>query len=193
MRGTPGRSCRENHRTGIIPAHAGNTAMVERTAAMWWDHPRACGEHVHQAPSSNVERGSSPRMRGTQPARFAGLRYSRDHPRACGEHSAYGAVSVNISGSSPRMRGTLAVLPPPRGDFGIIPAHAGNTYRFCIGCIPRRDHPRACGEHVEGPLRLVVSAGSSPRMRGTPYEPAKYTSWIGIIPAHAGNTTACFS
>ena len=30
---------------GIIPALAGSTMRIRRSAARWWDHPRACGEH----------------------------------------------------------------------------------------------------------------------------------------------------
>ena len=32
---------------GIIPAHAGNTCRPSNPLTIVWDHPRACGEHLH--------------------------------------------------------------------------------------------------------------------------------------------------
>ena len=86
------------------------------------------------------------------------------------------------------MRGTP--LRPIRRRFfsGIIPAYAGNT----MACRPFlrsiRDHPRVCGEHRQGPVRRRSEAGSSPRMRGTPFSFGDRTPHDGIIPAYAGNT-----
>ena len=51
-----------------------------------------------------------------------------------------------------------------------------------------RDHPRVCGEHSVVPLALESSAGSSPRMRGTPRYHRCPGIADGIIPAYAGNT-----
>ena len=67
------------------------------------------------------------------------------------------------------MRGTLPTMAPRRR--------------------PRRDHPRACGEHgfLNG-LKLLL-LGSSPRMRGTPINVPAELEARGIIPAHAGNTS----
>ena len=121
--------------------------------------------------------------------KLAAKRQPAVHPRACGElmsdrygvcsprnrfipaHAGNSGVRVipfppKIRGSSPRMRGTrlFAVFDP---------------------WLSRRDtvHPRACGElAMPGPCR-VASAGSSPRMRGTPRQHA-----VRFIPAHAGNS-----
>ena len=134
---------------GIIPAYAGSTPRVypdERTAT-----------------------GSSPHTRGAlQPHRTARA-VTGDHPRIRGEHRP------------PGPRGTVHV--------GIIPAYAGSTIcgplarHFARGSSPhtrgaslrrahwtqaRRDHPRIRGEHLEEPVRDVVSQG--------------------IIPAYAGST-----
>ena len=111
-----------------------------------------------------------------------------DHPRACGEHLAcFDEVREDL-GSSPRMRGTHGVLSYIRHAYGIIPAHAGNT-RWNTGLELRAgDHPRACGEHNHlYELRYTVG-GSSPRMRGTLRAHARLLIFVGIIPAHAGNT-----
>ncbi len=55
---------------GIIPACAGNTTRGESEDCTTRDHPRVCGEHVVHRRSRCTSRGSSPRVRGTQVARF---------------------------------------------------------------------------------------------------------------------------
>ena len=86
------------------------------------------------------------------------------------------------------MRGTHGKLTLAGSWDGIIPAHAGNTTTGASRSTARRDHPRACGEHMRWLLLKVPGQGSSPRMRGTPYSRFPDTPIIGIIPAHAGNT-----
>ena len=66
MRGTPVKRLRGQRLRGIIPAHAGNTMQQISGMADYWDHPRACGEHMPLARPKDHARGSSPRMRGTQ-------------------------------------------------------------------------------------------------------------------------------
>ena len=112
-----------------------------------------------------------------------------DHPRACGEHVVTFAPMVKSAGSSPRMRGTLNPATPEVDQTGIIPAHAGNTQCIRLPRMERRDHPRACGEHVDGASHDVGAEGSSPRMRGTPFPHLRFVVPVGIIPAHAGNTS----
>ena len=131
--------------------------------------------------------GSSPRMRGTRPESLAGRvgrgiipahagntkrlstfsRRTGDHPRACGEHSMSLSRLMPWRGSSPRMRGTPLHDAYIGGFMGIIPAHAGNTRCETRCTAPRRDHPRACGEHLSGDAAAFDRQGSSPRMRGT--------------------------
>ena len=92
---------------GIIPAYAGSTSRPIRRLRIRRDHPRVCGEHSGCGDTVQLERGSSPRMRGAQPNRcirfgangiipayagstcpqFLGYGWKRDHPRVCGEHS----------------------------------------------------------------------------------------------------------
>ena len=45
MRGTRGMRASRLSRSGIIPAHAGNTLLSRSAVSMSRDHPRACGEH----------------------------------------------------------------------------------------------------------------------------------------------------
>ena len=175
----------------IIPAHAGNSRGSTGARKSISDHPRACGELWYNRKVRDYESGSSPRMRGTRPARrhassegriipaHAGnshllvgrLRLEPDHPRACGELCLGILCQGPGCGSSPRMRGTPLNRAPPRPHQRIIPAHAGNSSYTNCNCRGYADHPRACGE-LRSFARVVRSAhGSSPRMRGTLVQP----------------------
>ena len=136
---------------GIIPAHAGLTALSYMLARCTGDHPRACGAHDWDGIIMSHSQGSSPRMRGSPlhhrcavPARgiipaHAGLTPSSsprqcsswDHPRACGAHCIVKHFAMLVWGSSPRMRGSHDPTMPPAGEAGIIPAHAGLTRECC--------------------------------------------------------------
>ena len=157
------------HAIGIIPAHAGNTAVY--FCVVWYcgDHPRACGEHVFFPLAFLFCLGSSPRMRGTLARHDTPHFPIRDHPRACGEHTMSDRNSQPSLGSSPRMRGTHTFVQINKVTEGIIPAHAGNTITASWHSSPTWDHPRACGEHSAFAFCSALLAGSSPRMRGTPY------------------------
>ena len=189
MRGTRAVGPERGWPHRIIPAHAGNSWCATPTARFATDHPRACGELLHEVISLNMQYGSSPRMRGTprrdrEPSRshriipaHAGnssklartARHVADHPRACGELD-FGLCELRFgAGSSPRMRGTRALSSRRPRTWRIIPAHAGNSWRWRYRLRPSPDHPRACGE-LPDTLRL----------------------WAGthrIIPAHAGNSS----
>ena len=101
----------------------------------------------------------------------AGMRHIgfRDHPRVCGEHVTVPSLLLYVGGSSPRMRGTLHEITSLVIVQGIIPAYAGNTEYFCSAMLATWDHPRVCGEHRVGAVRIDCTPG--------------------IIPAYAGNTT----
>ena len=111
-----------------------------------------------------------------------------DHPRACGAHAPRDSIDAPGAGSSPRMRGSHRLIRRSAWAEGIIPAHAGLT--FCPGnlCLERRDHPRACGAHLPPFWMAEMSAGSSPRMRGSRSFLLDGRHGFGIIPAHAGLT-----
>ena len=113
---------------------------------------------------------------------------NRDHPRACGEHTIPIMPAGTAPGSSPRMRGTLPGVGHLRPQPGIIPAHAGNTDGAVHRNTRSRDHPRACGEHIQRAPMDWTNRGSSPRMRGTPMRTRSRILSLWIIPAHAGNT-----
>ena len=71
---------------------------------------------------------------------------------------------------------------------GIIPAHAGLTDIDIMNVIGQRDHPRACGAHINYGRSKDVPLGSSPRMRGSRALDRIPTYGHRIIPAHAGLT-----
>ena len=116
--------------------------------------------------------------------------HCRDHPRACGAHLFQELIRQNFRGSSPRMRGSLLSDTIKKGKEGIIPAHAGLTGPPRSGPAHCRDHPRACGAHFAHLDNDEARRGSSPRMRGSRVLFYTLPSGGGIIPAHAGLTSA---
>ena len=147
MRGSQLVNAHHVYLVGIIPAHAGLTAICRQADHLAEDHPRACGAHFYRGPLHFLQGGSSPRMRGSPLAR------------------------------------ALKDL-----QAGIIPAHAGLTNLQQIFRVLFRDHPRACGAHIERNPISPPHEGSSPRMRGSHRPRDLADNQVGIIPAHAGLT-----
>ena len=87
------------------------------------------------------------------------------------------------------MRGKRARRRVRRGRGRIIPAHAGQTRRYCVWSCADPDHPRACGANGMGRLRSRRRIGSSPRMRGKHLAKNLLPFPARIIPAHAGQTS----
>ena len=126
MRGSRSLYLRARRGSGIIPAHAGLTALVSSTVSTKRDHPRACGAHRKMPILLPLRLGSSPRMRGSRSLYLRARRGSgiipahagltalvsstvstkRDHPRACGAHRKMPILLPLRLGSSPRMRGS---------------------------------------------------------------------------------------
>ena len=106
MRGARAPRAISKRWVGIIPACAGSTSCGSGLPLGSRDHPRMCGEHISARPSSVLNRGSSPHVRGARivgvwvdqaggiiPACAGSTRGTcrrrarrRDHPRMCGEH-----------------------------------------------------------------------------------------------------------
>ncbi|BAK83184.1 hypothetical protein GLX_07720 [Komagataeibacter medellinensis NBRC 3288] len=85
----------------------------------------------------------------------------------CGEHAFENDPDIVDYGSSPRMRGTLLLPASLRSPERFIPARAGNTRLDAYHARKQAVHPRACGEHAHDAWMAALSAGSSPRVRGT--------------------------
>ena len=103
MRGTRERWHEKEAHGRFIPAHAGNSTIECDGTLVNAVHPRACGELLSTASTSDSGFGSSPRMRGT---RNAVRLVPSVHPRACGELYIGDYQRDTSHGSSPRMRGT---------------------------------------------------------------------------------------
>ena len=167
LRGTPSHERHTARHAGIIPALAGNTARGFVATFPHRDHPRACGEHGHAHSRAHVILWIIPALAGNTPSSGAGGPIGRDHPRACGEHVGGSPYDAKLVGSSPRLRGTQGGYYRIHTADGIIPALAGNTIPKTWFRTYRRDHPRACGEHLTDTPPHPCTRGSSPRLRGT--------------------------
>ena len=114
----------------------------------------------------------------------------RAHPRACGENRSRSSRSPITRGSSPRMRGKLIESCLCGGRGRLIPAHAGKTLMSRAAVAVGSAHPRACGENTFSTAASGVRTGSSPRMRGKRVSKLSKLFSKGLIPAHAGKTSA---
>ena len=94
---------------------------------------------------------------------------------------------ATASGSSPRMRGAAMGISLDEVCRRIIPAHAGSRCCRRLRLSSGWDHPRACGEQLDGLAALTMDSGSSPRMRGADGASGFHAAADRIIPAHAGS------
>ena len=92
-------------------------------------HPRECGEHTVYVLKIAAETGSSPRVRGTRPARSGPAEWWRFIPASAGNTLEEQHWHPLTNGSSPRVRGTLNATAPQHEKTRFIPASAGNTYK----------------------------------------------------------------
>ena len=158
-------------------------------------------------PIAIAKDGSSPRVRGTDPAsagtaaagRFipacAGNSWrhrettqrSAVHPRVCGEQFISTDSLPGPIGSSPRVRGTGQRRPRRSLALRFIPACAGNRRAPTPAVQWTTVHPRVCGEQIEGRHYDACTVGSSPRVRGTAASAHFLEREVRFIPACAGN------
>ena len=93
----------------ITPACAGNSILWRKRGIGETDHPRVCGEQKQLVPEGVQDKGSPPRVRGTEggpmitreearitpacagnsPLAVARAAFAKDHPRVCGEQLYY--------------------------------------------------------------------------------------------------------
>ena len=193
---------------GLIPAHAGKTVLCRLVWPCWWAHPRSRGENRITPLASRKYHGSSPLTRGKLhvfpehlrtgrliPAhagktRSAGPRRgsSRAHPRSRGENIRVMSSTRGAWGSSPLTRGKHRLGQSVDRVPGLIPAHAGKTWKPTRRRQSDSAHPRSRGENVETKDRGRLGDGSSPLTRGKHFLRGNRNGGERLIPAHAGKT-----
>ena len=133
----------------LIPAHAGKTSQDPRSGRTSTAHPRSRGENPAPEVAAAVAQGSSPLTRGKRLAVAVGAARCRlipahagktkdyktgvlpatAHPRSRGENDAPKRLVTQSCGSSPLTRGKPLVDGYGLATTGLIPAHAGKTWR----------------------------------------------------------------
>ena len=195
---------------GLIPAHAGKTPSTPRCCRGSGAHPRSRGENLRLYGLGAMNEGSSPLTRGKHlrsvrhvpapgliPA-HAG-KTSKDsstesvqwaHPRSRGENGVSHEIGCGVAGSSPLTRGKRRLGRGWVQHAGLIPAHAGKTQHPQFTAESRGAHPRSRGENKPRPSPSVPLRGSSPLTRGKRPLRDRDRAKGGLIPAHAGKTSA---
>ena len=198
---------------GLIPAHAGKTSAAHPRTISPSAHPRSRGENSQAKTIPARGPGSSPLTRGKQtlslrwrrpcgliPAHagktIEGLLQGsgqRAHPRSRGENGWPARNILPDEGSSPLTRGKRWHFHGGHGSHRLIPAHAGKTGPSEYPTLIHRAHPRSRGENQADHERAAPQDGSSPLTRGKPRGGRCLAIAVGLIPAHAGKTSAATS
>ena len=194
--------------TGLIPAHAGKTAVRLMLRRNRWAHPRSRGENYVITRDSGKPAGSSPLTRGKQGLHLAvsvssGLipahagetpasppepRHAPAHPRSRGENKVIGQGYSGAWGSSPLTRGKPVAGSGAMVVCRLIPAHAGKTFPSSTLRGQSWAHPRSRGENKGTDRSAYLNEGSSPLTRGKRFAAGGQGPRPGLIPAHAGKT-----
>ena len=171
-----------------------------------WVYPRACGGTCPGPRAWAASMGLSPRVRGnlgkkacqpvTQgsiPARAGEPRrppMSRTglgvYPRACGGTRRRGGTLHQRQGLSPRVRGNHVQAIPRGGQFGSIPARAGEPQSIADYAAEHGVYPRACGGTSRRSTEAAYHSGLSPRVRGNRRLRRRRAADRRSIPARAG-------
>ena len=195
---------------GLIPAHAGKTPSRRSRTDPPRAHPRSRGENRAPVAKWRDRGGSSPLTRGKQlleigewvahgliPAHAGKTAVpnqhghaNRAHPRSRGENPRALIAFATSSGSSPLTRGKPGLHRGGRCPRGLIPAHAGKTASTLGSSSRSTAHPRSRGENFAWSPPGRRRPGSSPLTRGKPGRRRSPSGPPGLIPAHAGKTTA---
>ena len=157
----------------FIPACAGNSRAGAGAASCGSVHPRVCGELFDFQPGRRFRRRFIPACAGNSRDPRTRRRAAPVHPRVCGELRERLVAAVQLGGSSPRVRGTPSRRSRRWAARRFIPACAGNSSPSPAACSRSSVHPRVCGELPEHQSPSSPTAGSSPRVRGTPTTPAR--------------------
>ena len=129
-----------------------------------------CGEKGFRQNEKQCRRGSPPRVRGKafdagKLIPFYGITPAcagkssalcvcqdrvEDHPRVCGEKQIPKTYISRSRGSPPRVRGKASPYVAIWFSSGITPACAGKSSLPIQRWGHSQDHPRVCGEKVDG-------------------------------------------
>ena len=173
-------------------------------------HPRSRGENEAARQPHGWETGSSPLTRGKpynmpRPAQEQRLipahagktrtasgppRPPSAHPRSRGENDPGSTQPERLMGSSPLTRGKHARGSCAAADPGLIPAHAGKTFKPVDRVCAYWAHPRSRGENSLVIRLHAQGRGSSPLTRGKLVHHGHDGFRPRLIPAHAGKTGA---
>ena len=197
---------------GSIPASAGEPRPRYTLSSHGGVYPRECGGTRRSRWAARPTPGLSPRVRGNRdphrrhrvrtgsiPA-SAGepgseqrrTRRSRVYPRECGGTPGNGFFSDIVEGLSPRVRGNQDNGRPATGPLRSIPASAGEPSLLVWGRRPVGVYPRECGGTSRSSPARWRWRGLSPRVRGNPPAWTLPTTYVGSIPASAGEPPAGF-
>ena len=175
-----------------------------------WAHPRSRGENLLPRALMHSPWGSSPLTRGKREGRrlcphgcglipaHAGKTSAsrapgtapRAHPRSRGENRYEVEHNGGQPGSSPLTRGKPSVKGAKAVMAGLIPAHAGKTFRRQDQRRVPEAHPRSRGENALSMSFRIPIVGSSPLTRGKHPLGSLTPGLPRLIPAHAGKTRA---
>jgi hypothetical protein len=130
--------------------------------------------------------GSIPACAGEPPPPTSDCPRPRVHPRVSGGAFLAALGLLFFVGPSPRVRGSHRTCDLSRVKGGSIPACAGEPDKPHQRRCADKVHPRVCGGAVVGTGGRNVSAGPSPRVRGSRDLRAGSAGGLGSIPACAG-------
>ena len=86
------------------------------------------------------------------------------------------------------MRGKADIVAKRVDSSGITPAYAGKSAHEALEIVPKKDHPRVCGEKAGREAPRERANGSPPRMRGKVFLEGFCKAAFGITPAYAGKS-----
>ena len=113
----------------------------------------------------------------------------RAHPHSRGENCPARRRLCLRPGSSPLTRGKQSSRREYCHIFGLIPTHAGKTFRASCARMAAAAHPHSRGENGQDGHDEGAPAGSSPLTRGKLGRRQRSRSHRGLIPTHAGKTS----
>ena len=193
-------------RSGLSPRVRGKPPGFPAGQPATTVYPRVCGGSVRQFNAHDDGRGLSPRVRGKPDPQiqhwgergsipacageawppFGGICRPKVYPRVCGGSPPCSLVPAARPGLSPRVRGKQDDAGFADGHQRSIPACAGEAGRPLVVGRCSVVYPRVCGGSAGMGWSLPPGYGLSPRVRGKLYDRATGITYVGSIPACAG-------